>query len=909
MSNFGFTQGKNNKYLPVGTTSYNINCDDDFIYVDTSIGPVSLYLPNIKGNGLDYEPKKFYISDNSGNAGTNNITIYGVGGNLINSGASITLNSNGANAECVIAGTNEWLVNRDSAYAGAVWGSITGTLSNQTDLQAALDAKQNLLLYYKESSSGPNTAPVNSGTFSVVIGDAVSNGVGCVGNYLFGNSMPVVTSSSIAALSLNTTISGSTETLSVSISSTIATAVNSGFFGRGITANTVTGSYAFGSTIAMNSGASTAFAFGNSLTFNHANNMLIGYGLTSAAANEIIIGHNNNYYIRSKTAYTEIAAPYGFNDTANAVIFSSTSGNFLTVQKCGSFELNNFNNNLGADTPIQNFSGYFKDYLLSSPRNALYSSGNTYFHITNNLTFNSAPYMRAGLNTTNTDPYTLLKMELDRDGAVTGASPTILHLVDAYGSYDSNDVGDWVKTGHKIILQDAFINSGAGINTSRGIYLSVSGGDVNQAIYIAAGSVHMAATGGTGFMEYVAQSSNASAPSAAGMRLFAGSTGELSWARKNGSDVYVRVLDGTLTANRTYTLQDASMTIAGTAPTQGGTGQTSVTTGDLLYGSATNTWSKLAAVATGSYLRSAGIGTAPVWSTLVLPNSATADRIVYATSSNTWGDSANLTFNGTTFGVTGKIGITNSTGGNNSGTTGNSNYFTITGATANDTNYPGILFVGGTSVSSSTYPYISLGNGGLSLQAYSGLSSTTKMFWAIDASYGFYIAKSVGGTITYPFIQNVAGNLYLAPANTVVNPTISAALHIVKTTEQLRVGYDASNYFSATVGSSGGVTLDAVGSGAGFTFNDDVILIAGKFLNIKSGSNQRAGNATLVSGTVTVSNTTVTANTIVVLTRKTSSGTIGTAITYTVSAGTSFTITSDNVLDTSTFSYLLIEVN
>jgi hypothetical protein len=82
---------------------------------------------------------------------------------------------------------------------------------------------------------------------------------------------------------------------------------------------------------------------------------------------------------------------------------------------------------------------------------------------------------------------------------------------------------------------------------------------------------------------------------------------------------------------------------------------------------------------------------------------------------------------------------------------------------------------------------------------------------------------------------------------------------------------------------------------------------AGFAISLASGTNTRAGNATLVAGTVTVNNTTVTANTIVILTRKTSGGTIGTAITYTLSAGTSFTITSDSVLDTSTFSYVLFE--
>lgn len=49
-----------------------------------------------------------------------------------------------------------------------------------------------------------------------------------------------------------------------------------------------------------------------------------------------------------------------------------------------------------------------------------------------------------------------------------------------------------------------------------------------------------------------------------------------------------------------------------------------------------------------------------------------------------------------------------------------------------------------------------------------------------------------------------------------------AKLHIVSTTEQLRIGYDLSNYYKTTVGSTGGVTFDAVGSGAKFTFSDAV---------------------------------------------------------------------------------------
>lgn len=85
------------------------------------------------------------------------------------------------------------------------------------------------------------------------------------------------------------------------------------------------------------------------------------------------------------------------------------------------------------------------------------------------------------------------------------------------------------------------------------------------------------------------------------------------------------------------------------AESRGGTGNGSYAVGDLLYASATTTLSKLADVAAGSYLRSGGVTTAPLWSTLVLPNAATANRIVYASATNTYGESANLAYDGTDF--------------------------------------------------------------------------------------------------------------------------------------------------------------------------------------------------------------------------------------------------------------------
>jgi len=80
----------------------------------------------------------------------------------------------------------------------------------------------------------------------------------------------------------------------------------------------------------------------------------------------------------------------------------------------------------------------------------------------------------------------------------------------------------------------------------------------------------------------------------------------------------------------------------------------------------------------------------------------------------------------------------------------------------------------------------------------------------------------------------------------------------------------------------------------------------GKGISIKQGSGTLAGNAVLVGGTVTVTNTNITADSVIMLTRKTAGGSIG-DLTYTLSAGASFTINSANASDTSTVSYFIIQ--
>src|SRR6266850_8611303 len=93
-------------------------------------------------------------------------------------------------------------------------------------------------------------------------------------------------------------------------------------------------------------------------------------------------------------------------------------------------------------------------------------------------------------------------------------------------------------------------------------------------------------------------------------------------------------------ATDTATLGALVLATTPLAATSGGTGFASYAVGDLLYASTTTALTKLADVAAGSYLRSGGTTTAPVWSTATLPNTATTGDVLYASASNVYSNLA-----------------------------------------------------------------------------------------------------------------------------------------------------------------------------------------------------------------------------------------------------------------------------
>lgn len=78
-------------------------------------------------------------------------------------------------------------------------------------------------------------------------------------------------------------------------------------------------------------------------------------------------------------------------------------------------------------------------------------------------------------------------------------------------------------------------------------------------------------------------------------------------------------------------------------------------------------------------------------------------------------------------------------------------------------------------------------------------------------SIGFWSANDL-------FNLTAAGNVGIGTGT----GTISARLHTIATTEQLRLGYDTSNYLSATINSTGSATLALTGTSPIFTFSQAI---------------------------------------------------------------------------------------
>lgn len=129
-------------------------------------------------------------------------------------------------------------------------------------------------------------------------------------------------------------------------------------------------------------------------------------------------------------------------------------------------------------------------------------------------------------------------------------------------------------------------------------------------------------------------------------------------------------------------------------------------------------------------------------------------------------------------------------------------------------------------------PTYTLSGDGLGIINFYGYESPTASNYLVGA----YIAATADGDFTNAVptkLTFATGNTTTAPlvrmtlqkpGNLTIGESSDLGVRLVtrSTTEQFRALYDASNYVSLTVGSSGVSTFDAVGSGAKFVFSDAV---------------------------------------------------------------------------------------
>lgn len=105
------------------------------------------------------------------------------------------------------------------------------------------------------------------------------------------------------------------------------------------------------------------------------------------------------------------------------------------------------------------------------------------------------------------------------------------------------------------------------------------------------------------------------------------------------------------------------------------------------------------------------------------------------------------------------------------------------------------------------------------LTAAASLADADLLYVLADPD-GTPLDRKVPASVVYDYVL-----AELATATPVfAGATVNGNLQVTRTTEQMRVRYDADDYFTITVGSTGTVTLDAVGAGAGFRFNDSLAI-------------------------------------------------------------------------------------
>lgn len=183
----------------------------------------------------------------------------------------------------------------------------------------------------------------------------------------------------------------------------------------------------------------------------------------------------------------------------------------------------------------------------------------------------------------------------------------------------------------------------------------------------------------------------------------------------------------------------------------------------------------------------------------------------------------------------------------------------------------------------------------------SAISTAPSLFVNRTGSSGnSYIAFATTGSLNAGMRFNTGGNID-------IGAFISGGYYPTFYSNNAEVGR-----FTATNGNLLiGTTTDAASTDKVQANGNLNLITAGNKIKIATGTNASIGTSSAIGtggtpGVVTVSTTAVTANSKIFLSRASAAGTLGLLSVGTITAGSSFTITSSNILDTSTVNWWII---
>lgn len=564
------------------------------------------------------------------------------------SGGGSTNTSIGSAYKVAVDGTNNvkslantWGMVLDSITSGQVGFSVdtsSGKVATKTDLLTKWGLSGNT-----GTTAGTNfigTTDAQDVVFKAN-GDEFIRGVvsgGVTGAVTIGPSGNVVGSDYSIAIGYNNTIGGSAEAaIAIGESNTI-TGVNGAAIGIINTTSGNAGSTAVGSGLKSKSSAGVVVGHYNDSTnatsetsFSSTNRAFqIGIGTAdNARVNALTTLFNGNTGLGVLVPTSTLHIKAG-TTTAGTAPIKFTSGTNLTAAEAGAMEWDGTNLFITQTTgPTRKTIAYTTDIPAAGANTALSNLASVAINTSllpgtdNSVDLGSGSkqwrygIFGSGLTIGAAAAPSIGKLEIFTGGGAAGGLTLKNTTSSAYSTMDFHNDGGF--NGQFLFTGSTYSNN------------FFTGNQLAFANYHTTGNIGFVASGGSGFIKF-----------ATGGLLNANERLRITAAGNVGI--------GTTSPGSLFTVGANAFTVNSSGVVGAGTWNgTAIGTqyGGTGANNATNT--------SGSFLRSNGTNGTYVASTLILPNAATANRIAYATSTNTYGESSGLTYNGTTLNVTGEI--------------------------------------------------------------------------------------------------------------------------------------------------------------------------------------------------------------------------------------------------------------